>query len=91
MTRFIIFGGQAYYAQGGAFDILDIVTSEADAIRIAASKYEDEQRYPKEIDWVHVFDTVTATVVYMQGEALGQFPIKLPQSVPIPYSAQFDD
>lgn len=83
MTRFIVFGGQAYYATGGAFDILAVMPSEIDAVAFAISQYGTGRSIHESIDWVHVFDTVTATVVWMQGEALGQYPITLPKRVPI--------
>lgn len=75
---YLIFGGECYYASGGANDLLDKDIDKDTAIEKAKSflgknavtyivpeedlEWDDEQCHP--IEWVHVFDINNNKVVY---------------------------
>ena len=70
---FLVFGGQEYYATGGAYDLLATFEDEQKARNFAASAIGkrvewDEDVFPDDpsgspIEWSHVFDTKAGEVI----------------------------
>jgi hypothetical protein len=74
-SMFIIFGGQSYYASGGANDILDVVYGRDFSIAKAVSYIGmqavqgeptewDEEGLSVPIEWVQVYDAVARETIY---------------------------
>lgn len=79
MARYIVFAGQAYYARGGAFDVIGVLNSLPLAIEMA-----DQAIKPHEVEWSHVLDAETLQVIHQNGTALGQWSDDVTgQSVPL--------
>ncbi len=55
--RYLLFGGDAFYAKGGGWDFLEASDSLERLLKQPA-KYDDD-----ELDWWHIFDTKVAKVV----------------------------
>jgi len=54
--RYLLFGGECYYARGGAHDLLGSGNSSDDLIKSEALNARD-------IEWWHVYDTVERKIV----------------------------
>jgi hypothetical protein len=65
MKRYLIFGGEIYYARGGFHDFL----SSHDDLPTALSCAEDDGRY----EWWHIYDSETKTIVaYANSQPYGE-------------------
>lgn len=67
MSRYIVFSGEAYYPQGGAFD-LDETFDDVNLARNYSSKVVKTKDY----DWSHVYDTKNSELVVRYGNGYGQ-------------------
>ena len=63
--RYLLFGGECYYALGGGFDLLGAGNSIDDLLNSEALNGNN-------IDWYHVFDTETREIV-AQSEARAHY------------------
>jgi hypothetical protein len=64
MKRYLIFGGEIYYAKGGFHDFLSSHDSLSDAV-LCARQYDDN-----EVEWWHIFDSEARTIVaHSDGQA----------------------
>ena len=71
--RYLVFGGQDFYASGGAYDYIDGFESLESAIECAnesIGKYQvirlssGEECATSKIEWTHVFDTESKQIVH---------------------------
>jgi hypothetical protein len=66
MKRYLIFGGENYYAKGGFHDFL----SSHDNLGAAALCAQQYDGY--DVEWWHIFDSETKTIVaHSDGQAYG--------------------
>jgi hypothetical protein len=66
MKRFLVFGGEIYYAKGGFHDFLSSHDTLEAAVQ-CAQQYDDT-----DVEWWHIFDATTGTIVaHSDGEAYG--------------------
>ena len=66
MKRYLIFGGEIYYAKGGFHDFL----SSHDNLGAAALCAQHYDQY--DVEWWHILDTETKTIVALSdGQAYG--------------------
>ncbi len=54
MNRYLLFGGDVYYARGGMRDFIADFDDEFEAMRIAHIRVEEDI-----IEWWHIYDTYT--------------------------------
>ena len=66
IKRFLVFGGDCYYASGGANDFLKSFVSEVKATEYARALMMD--RTLKEDFWVNVFDVLSCEIVFQINE-----------------------
>lgn len=59
----ILFGGQNYYAKGGANDFICTSSHLGILTRLAANLQEEGYCHYEAIEWWHVFDTVQNKIV----------------------------
>ena len=60
--RFVLLGGESYYAAGGFNDFRSSHVTLSGALAEAA-RLENSRRYGEAIDWWHVWDCVTKSIV----------------------------
>ena len=78
-ARYLIFGGECYYAAGGLSDLIGWADDEEKAVTLAKDFREKGYNVPythdssellhEEIQWVQVLDTATLKMIYSDGEA----------------------
>lgn len=56
MNRYLLFAGDSYYPQGGAFDFIKSFKTKAAALRYILGKTKQDQWNH---DWWHILDTET--------------------------------
>lgn len=59
----ILFGGENYYAKGGANDFICANSDIAHLVRLAKKLCVDKYFHYQEIEWWHVFDTAQNKIV----------------------------
>jgi hypothetical protein len=58
MKRYLIFGGEIYYARGGFYDFLSS-HDDLSAALSCAMEYTEDEHY----EWWHIYDSETKTIV----------------------------
>lgn len=59
MKRFIVFGGECYYPQGGYSDYIDSFESKSEALKFIKSKVDTK------CEWYQIFDDDEKKILYM--------------------------
>lgn len=75
MNRFLIFGGQCFYARGGFKDLIGQAEDLEDARARAVAIVVETEGGGYGVEWWHIVDTQTGEIVAQSDEtALGALP-----------------
>lgn len=70
--RYILFGGEVYYAKGGGFDYITQSNSLEELTLFANKLFEfGFENDDLDIDWVHILDTENREIIYIKEYAHG--------------------
>ena len=85
MNRFMIFGGECYYASGGAYDLIETCADEEEALEKAKAwigkalyhgnpsqeDIDNDYAYSTPIEWIQVYDCKEHKVIWKNRNAHG--------------------
>lgn len=67
-NRYLVFASSEYYSSGGAADYRETFRCKKKAIELSKSIIGNNQLHHHTIEWSHVFDLKTNTIIHREGE-----------------------